>query len=398
MKRRDFIPSLVVAALCLALWWLPAYRPDGEQGPQMPESEIATALVLSTDDAHVGQYGLVRQGEQRLELKLLGGRSRGRIVRAMNLLKGDMEFDHFYRVGEKVLVTVNYRPDGTYAWTHPNDPFRLGAIAWLTAAFFALLLLVCGWTGVKAVLSFVFAALVIWKVMVPLFIVGVDPVPVALALVALLSAGIMLLVGGANRKGLVALLGCCGGLVVTCVLSLCLCEPFHLQGAVRPFAKTLVMRFPELNITRLFLAGIFVAASGAVMDLAMDVAAALAEIDHKRPGLSRRELFVSGLRVARSVIGTMTTTLLFAYSGGYMMAMMWFTVQEIPAAIFVNTPFMAGEILNTLAGSFGLVTVGPLTALSGAVLFGRHPREIGPSVVLQAPGLPDAQPNAPASA
>ncbi len=394
MKRRAFIPSLAVTVLCLVLWWLPAYRPGGGTEPQTSESEITTAIVVSTENADVGQYGLVRQGEQGLELKLLGGRSRGETVEVMNLLKGDLEFDHFFRAGEKALVTVNYRPDGTYAWTHPNGPFRLGAIAWLTAAFFALLLLVCGWTGLRAILSFVFAALVIWKVMVPLFIVGVDPVPVALLLVALVSTGIMLLVGGANRKGLVALLGCCGGLVVTCILSVCLSAPFHLQGAVRPFAKTLLMRFPELNITRLFLAGIFIAASGAVMDLAMDIAAAMAEIDHRRPGLSRKELFLSGLRVARSVIGTMTTTLLFAYSGGYMMAMMWFTVQDIPAAIFVNTPFMAAEILNTLAGSFGLVTVAPLTALAGAVLFGWHrtPRE--PAALSDTPDMLEADPKA----
>ena len=372
MKRRAFVPSVVVAILCLVLWLLPVYHPDPEAQSSTAGSEIATALVLSTDDANVGQYGMVRQGEQALEVRLLNGRSRGRTVEAMNLLRGDLEYDAFYRAGDKVLVTVNYDPNGAYSWTYPNGPFRLGAIAWLTLAFFVLLLIVCGWTGAKAILSFVFAGLVIWKVMIPLFIAGMDPVPVALFLVAILSAGIMLLVGGANRKGFVALLGCCGGVIVTCVLSLCFSEPFHLQGAVRPFAKTLVMRFPEFDITRLFLAGVFVAASGAVMDLAMDIAAAMDEVNHKRPGLTRRELFVSGLRVARSVIGTMTTTLLFAYSGGYMMAMMWFMVQNIPAPIFINTPFMAAEILNTLAGSFGLVTVAPLTALFGAILFGAH--------------------------
>jgi uncharacterized membrane protein len=373
MKLHVAVPSLVVAGLCLALWWLPTYRPDGETPPANPESEMATARVLSTDDADVGQYGLVRQGTQNIELQLLSGRFRDRTVQAVNLLKGDIEFDHFYRVGEKVLVTVNCRPDGTYAWTHPNDPYRLDAMRWLAGAFFVLLLIVCGWTGLRAALSFVFAALMIWKVMVPVFLRGVDPIPVALVFVAILSIGIMLLVSGVNRKGFVALLGCCGGLVVTCILSLCFSEPFHLQGAVRPFAKTLLMRFPELDITRLFLAGIFMAASGAVMDLGMDIAAAMEEIHHKRPGLSHRELFFCGLRVGRSVTGTMTTTLLFAYSGGYMMAMMWFVVQGIPSSIFLNTPFMAAEVLNVLAGSFGLVTVVPLTALAGAVLFGARP-------------------------
>ena len=42
---------------------------------------------------------------------------------------------------------------------------------------------------------------------------------------------------GANRKGLVALLGCCGGVVVTCVLSLCFSGSFMVSLGFRAASR-----------------------------------------------------------------------------------------------------------------------------------------------------------------
>jgi uncharacterized membrane protein len=70
----------------------------------------------------------------------------------------------------------------------------------------------------------------------------------------------------------------------------------------------------------------------------------------------------------------MTTTLLLAYSGGYVTLLMVFMAQGIPMANVFNLTFVSAEILNTLVGSFGLVAVAPFTALVGAFLFTRRPR------------------------
>ena len=107
------------------------------------------------------------------------------------------------------------------------------------------------------------------------------------------------------------------------------------------------------------------------MDLAMDVASGIEEIDRRRSGLSRYELFNSGLRIGRSVVGTMTTTLLLAYSGGYLTLMMVFAAQGTSPVDFINNPHVASEVVKTLVGSFGLVLVAPLTALIGAWVFGK---------------------------
>ncbi len=78
------------------------------------------------------------------------------------------------------------------------------------------------------------------------------------------------------------------------------------------------------------------------------------------------------MNVGRNVLGTMTTTLLLAYTGGYMAQLMVFIAQGTPIVNILNLKFISAEILHTIVGSFGLVTVAPLTAVaSGWLLAGQ---------------------------
>jgi uncharacterized membrane protein len=51
--------------------------------------------------------------------------------------------------------------------------------------------------------------------------------------------------------------------------------------------------------------------------------------------------------------------------------MMVFMAQGIPMSNILNVNYVAAEILHTMVGSFGLVTVAPLTALTGAFVQSR---------------------------
>ncbi|MDN5334985.1 MAG: hypothetical protein PWR02_11 [Synergistales bacterium] len=112
------------------------------------------------------------------------------------------------------------------------------------------------------------------------------------------------------------------------------------------------------------------------MDLAMDVSASMNELYLHRPGLDRRNGIRSGFQVGRAVIGTMATTLLLAYFGGYSTMLMVFIGQGTPLVNILNLNYVAAEILHTLVGSFGLVAVAPLTAVIGGFVYTR-PREEG---------------------
>ena len=88
--------------------------------------------------------------------------------------------------------------------------------------------------------------------------------------------------------------------------------------------------YQDFNLTRIFMASIFIGASGALMDLSVDITSAVHEVVEKRPDIGWKEAVRSGMNVGRSAMGTMTTTLLLAYSGGYIALLMVFMAQGTP--------------------------------------------------------------------
>ena len=284
--------------------------------------------------------------------------------------------DEVYLENEPVLVEYT-APDGKPAEGTLRGRYRLGIERLLAVAFAVLLILTAGWTGAKALLSFVLAIVATWRVLLPSILKGNDPILIALIVIVGLSGAIHFMVGGLSKRGLVAFLGCFLGVGLTALLALLFWKGFRVHGAVRPFSETLLYAgYGHLNLTRVFLAGVFLAASGAIMDLSMDIAAAMDEIVRKIRDIGRLELLRSGLRVGRAVLGTMTTTLLFAYSANYLNMMMLFMAQGVPLENVMNHNYVAAEILQILVGSFGLVTVAPFTALVGCLLY-KTTRAIG---------------------
>jgi uncharacterized membrane protein len=355
----------------LALTVLLHFTPTGFEHRLPGDSVRCRGKVVRVDDSQVRTFGVVTAGIQGLALELLDGPFAGRVVEAHNEMLGKMELDKRFAAGDTALVVLSLE-GGEISHAVAQDYYRLGVEGALFGLFGLLLVVFAGWTGLKALLSFVFSGYVIWKLLVPAFLKGHDPILVALALVTLLMGAIIFLVGGLTRRGMAAFLGSLLGIVATCLLALAFAGPFRLHGAVVPFAETLLFSgYAHLDLTRIFLASIFIACSGAVMDLAMDVATSLEEVVAADPQLGFGGALASGLRVGRVVVGTMTTTLLLAYSGGYITLLMVFMAQNIPMESILNMNLVAAEIMTTLVGSFGLVLVAPFTAFTGAVLFTR---------------------------
>lgn len=373
MNKKDVAFSCVVLLVCLLLYFIPT----GFEDRQKKDVEKYKALVTAVDNSLMTNHGLIRTGAQSVEARLLDGKLKGRIVLAQNHFLGKMEMDKVFQVGDHVLVNLAVEGD-TITWAHATDYYRLGIEFFLLCVFGLFLLVYGGFTGFQALLSFFFTGLVIWKLLLPSLLKGYNPIVVTFLLVSCITAVILFLVSGLNKKGVVAFLGACSGLAITCVLAMYFAVPFKVNGAVRPFSETLLFSgFMNLNLTGIFIAGIFLASSGAVMDIAMDLSSAMQEIVYHRPSISRKELFFSAIMIGRAVIGSMTTTLVLAYSGGYITMLMLFMGQGIANHNILNLNYVAAEILHTLVGSFGLVLVAPLTATIGALLYvsNREPKK-----------------------
>lgn len=364
-SRNNLVWLLATGVCCVGLWLLDL-RP-----PRSPaKNEKAEARVLTVDDSQTQSLGLVVTGCQRLRVKIISGIYAGREFAANNQLRADMELDKFFRPGDRALVVFPENGVNEDTVLTAQDHYRMHYVYALCGALALLLVCFAGAVGVKALMSLVFSCLALWQLVIPLCLRGFNPVVVCLAAVLLLTAFIIFIIGGFTRKGFTAFAGSMLGVGAGCWLGALATGWFKINGATMPYSQALLYSGYEfLSLPDIFIGAIFLASSGAMMDLAMDVAAGMEEVKLHRPDISRGQLLLSGIRIGRSVVGTMTTTLFLAYSGGYLTLMMAFMCQGTALLDFINNPYVAAEMVKTIVGSFGLVLVAPATAAAGAVIY-----------------------------
>lgn len=348
------------------------YLPTGHENPSITKAAMhEKALVLKTDNSDLQSFSIVTTGTQEVELLIKTGQFAGDTVHAKNVLLGQKNLDKIFRPGDRVLAVIQPDESGeSYAGVRAAEYYRQDVIWVLFGCFALFLLLFSKAAGFRIVLSFIFTAVALWKVLVPLYLSGYSPLWTAMGIVLVCTAITLLLVGGINRKGIIAFLGTAVGIIATAIIAIVFGYLFKIPATIQEYSEALLYTgYSHLNLSDIFIAGIFISSAGVVMDVAMDISASLHELCEHNPQISRKNLTLSGFRIATPVIGTMTTTLLFAYSGSFMFAMMAFMAKGIDMKSIINSGFVAAEILHTLVGSFGLVLVAPLTAIIGGYLY-----------------------------
>jgi len=365
-KKPDIIFVLTISIISIIMWNLPT----GFENPDLTKNSFQEkAEVTGVDNRDLQKYGLITTGTQFLKIKILTGEFEDSVVTTKNVLMGQMSFDKIYKKGDIVLSVIE-KENNRIKSARAEDIYRINIELILFFLFAFFLISFAGWTGFKALLSFVFTALSIWKILIPFLLKGVNPVLTTLIIVFITTTVIILLISGFTKKGTVALSGSITGVLITAILSVTFGYFFRVPGSVKEFSEILLYAgFVDLKLSDILISGIFISAAGAVMDVAMDISAAQDELIAKTPGLSQKELILSGFKIARPVIGTMTTTLLFAYSGSFIFVFMVFMAKGTPAINIFNINFVAAEILHTMVGSFGLVLVAPVTAIIGGYVF-----------------------------
>lgn len=360
----NFIRRNAAIIVSLILFIVLIIIPTGFEGAvTYKNADKCAALVLEVNNSNIIDTGLVRSGEQSCKVEILGGKFKGEVTDAYNPLSGSLENDKIFEAGDKAMVLVSH--DGSEILSVSMvDHYRMNIEAILAAIFAIFLIIVAGRTGIRAVLSFAVTVLMLWKVLVPLYLKGYDPVICGLIVVTVLTIIIISLVFGFDRRTASAVCGSVAGLWVTAMLGIIFTSLLKIHGAVMPYSESLLYSgYQHLNLTSIFMASIFIGSSGAVMDLSVDITSAVNEVVEKKPDITPWEAAKSGMNVGRAAMGTMTTTLLLAYSGGYIASLMVFMAQGTPIENILNYKYVSAEILDTMVGSFGLVSVAPLTAL-----------------------------------
>lgn len=371
LNRKQVVFSFVFMLGLIILWWLPT----GFEQQIYVNSEGVKAKVVSVNNSAVYQTGIINQGEQWCLIKIQSGAYKGKKIEAINLLTGKLEFDKLFKVGDEAWVLLELNQDGDLIFANMVDFYRLDSELLIISLFAFCLTVFSGFTGIRTILSFSFALLSICKLLIPSFLKGIDPLLMALFVGNLLTIVTLLLVAGFNRKAYTAIASSVICSFITCLLAVVFGNLFNLHGAVMDWSESLLYAgYQNLNLMSIFQAGIYLACSGAILDLAIDISAALEEVIQNNPTISRQSLIKSGLRIGKSIVGSQTSTLLLAYMGSYITILMVYMAQGTPLLSILNSQKVASEILHTFVGCLGLVLVSPLTAIICGFVYCRSPK------------------------
>lgn len=382
--------NILILGLCLIVTGILLLVPTGFEGAlQFREAEKCRVQVEAVDDSRLIDTGLIRSGQQVCSVRILSGKFKGMRAEGWNMLGGSLSQDKLFRPEDKVQAVIHYEEKESgeqYECSGKTEPvfysinlidyYRLNGELTLAIAFGVFLVAFAGATGLRSVFSFIITILSIWKILVPLYLKGVNPIATGILVVAIMTLAILSLVYGFDRRLLSSFAGSMLGILSAAFLSIVFTRIFHIHGAVMAHSESLLYSgFQDLNLTQIFMASVFIGASGSVMDLSVDITSAVNEVVRtgraKGIQVTKGEAVRSGLAVARAAMGTMTTTLLLAYSGTCIALLMTFMAQGTPLYNILNNNIVSAEIINTIAGSFGLAMTAPFTAVIAGLVISR---------------------------
>ena len=107
---------------------------------------------------------------------------------------------------------------------------------------------------------------------------------------------------------------------------------------------------------------------GSVKDSAMAVATGTYEVFRDNPGITRKELFRSGMQIGRNILGVTINTLLFAAAGESVLMFHMYCVYQYSFAELINSKSFFQEMILMLAGGIGVELAVPITAFILGIL------------------------------
>jgi len=360
-SRRVLVLPAISAALVLVVLALPDLgRPvTGAEPLTAYHARIVALLDPHRPDPTGGGGGFLADAQ----VLLLEGPQTGQEIEAYLEGPGGQQDNTGYRLGEDVVVTFNETGDGSSPFAAVQDRWRVPQLALLALAFGLAVIVAGGWRGLRALLALTLTVAVVIRILVPLLIQGISPIPVAVILATLITILTVGLTEGFTRASVAAILGTAAALALTALLA---AATIAVAGFSNAIGSDLIYLQTApgvgLDLRGLLLAAFMFGTIGVLDDVTVTQAAAVDELV-KHGGLRGRRLFGSAFNVGRSHIAATVNTLFLAYLGASLPLIVLFVVSRQPTTLIINGELVAIEIVRTLVGSLGIVAAVPLTTL-----------------------------------
>lgn len=276
-----------------------------------------------------------------------------------------------YMNGDKVFIEESIAPNQE-SYVFMNEKIRLTEIYSSILIFALVVIILFGKKGFKSLLSLFSSFMIIFFILIPLTLQGINPILVASGIAFLLLTSMMLITNGRNSITYSAILGCGISIFITIILSYFVVELTSLSGKTDEswsyFNNYLNL---NLNFSLIVIASMIIGVIGAVDDGAITQASVVNQLKNTNPHLSAKEYYTKAMEVGRDHAGAMVNTLILAYVASSIPLLMLVYKSEVPLYILINQEIIATEIFRMTIGSIGLLLAIPITTLISVYMFNK---------------------------
>ena len=327
-----------------------------------------TAQVTEILEDNLRDSG-IRTGYQTVMLKILTGEHRGEEIQASS--SSSYLYGAVCQKNMKVVAILSESGGEITAsvYSYYRSPVLIGFVL----VFLLLIWVIGGRQGLYSIIGLIFTFICLIYLFLPMIYKGVSPCLAAVLVVILTTVVTMYMIGGASRKTVSAIAGTVLGVLVSGCAAFIVGKLGHITGYNVSDIEQLIYVGDQtgIKVGELLFSGILIAALGAVMDVAMSVSSTIWEIHIKNPSLSRKELFLSGIHVGRDMMGTMSNTLILAFTGGSINTLVYMYSYNYSGRQIMNMNDMAIEMIQGISSSMGVVLTVPFVAFFSAWIIQR---------------------------
>lgn len=371
--KKQVVVKAVVVVICIAAFIFAADRlrvTDKESIVTTLGYSYENARVIEVVEDNLSPDG-IRVGYQRLKVQLTSGEYKGEVVDATSA-EGNL-FGAVCEKGDSVVVHMSVSGSSKNVSVYSKD--RIVAVAAFVGIFLLLICIIGGKNGVKSVVGLVFTFVSIFMIYIPLIYRGFSPFWAAVIITIITTIVTMYLISGFTVKTICAIAGTVTGVLLAGLSAWLFGKVADIDGYNVSNIETLsyVGQITNIRIGGLLFSGILIASLGAVMDVAMSVSSAMCEIHDKAPQLGCFELFKSGMKFGRDMMGTMSNTLILAFVGSAVSELVINYAYNLPFRQIINSYNIGIEIMQGVSGSIGVILTVPAVAVVTAwLLTHRH--------------------------
>jgi uncharacterized membrane protein len=277
-----------------------------------------------------------------------------------------------YELGDEILIYKGINTNTGEINYEVSDYYHQNGLLYIFIVFAVITIAIARKKGVTSILSIIISLSLFYFIFLKMVALGYSPISACLIFVLLVTILTIPLIHGFNKKSLSAIIAILIGYIISIYISFLFKDLAQLGTAPSEDFRMLGVVYPQIELSDILIASLFMGAIGALIDTAISIASAIFEAIKEHANQTFSKVYKIGMAVGKDVLGSMINTLLFAYLASVLPFLVLISLDRgSTLSGLLNMDFIALELTRTFIGAISLVILIPIVASISAYLFTR---------------------------